>query len=163
MQSSSPIPSQTCSEPLVLIMSFLVTFVTHFPMILLITSPAQISVTYQLPLLSGINRLAKVGSAKGSTSSVHSHLARVAKESQRFVQASVLLNPFTSRSEGPQEHLVLKICSRIISPFICWYSRMAGTSSPGPNNIEPKLACCAFGCLSASCSMTCSDNTNTPP
>ena len=96
-------------------------------MILLITSSTPIGLTSPLPLSNGINRLAKIGSiVRGSTNSVHSRLARVVKESQRFMldflkdlQASILLNPFASPPEGPQEPLVLNAASRTMSPFIC--------------------------------------------
>ena len=100
-------------------------------MILLITYPTLISLTSPLPLSSGINRLAKIGSiVRVLKDSVHSRLARVAKESQRFMldvlkdlQASILLNPFASmlkgQPEGPQEPLVLNGASRTVSPFIC--------------------------------------------
>ena len=136
----------------------------------LLIEDTPIGLTSPLPLSSGINRLTKISSiVRGSTNSVHSRLARVAKESQRFMldflkdlQASILLTPFASTPEGPQEPLDLNAAYRAISPFICWY-RMAGTSSIDRNNTEPKLACCASGCLSASCSMICFDNGITPP
>ena len=128
MAASAPLfrPVHTCSGPLVSIISCFVTLVTHFAIILLTTSPTLIGRTSPLPLSSGINRLAKIGSiVAGSTSSVQSLLGSMAMASQRLVLdflkdllASTLLKPFASIPEGPPEPFVLSAASFIVSPFI---------------------------------------------
>ena len=118
-------PAQTCSEPLPSIISCLVTFVTHF----LNDSPYNLSYTDQPNVPIAFIKWNQPTSqnwlnSEGINNSVHSRLSRVAKESQGFVldflkdlQASILLIPFASTSEGPQEPLVLNAASRTISPF----------------------------------------------
>ena len=93
----------------------------------------------------------------------------VAGESHKLVfdllkdlQASIPLKPTASTPEGPQEPLVLRAASLIISPLICWYAE-SGMSSTGPNSSAPKLAFCASGCFSLSCRITSSVSGKTPP
>ena len=128
MAASAPLfrPTHTCSGPLASIISYFVTLVTHLGIILLTTSTTPIGRTSPLPLSSGINRLAKIGSiVAGSTSSIQSLLASMAMASQRLaldflkdLLASILLKPFASIPEGPPEPFFLSATSFILSPFI---------------------------------------------
>ena len=67
------------SEPLASTTSFLAAIITHFPQILLITSPTPIGLTAPSPLSSGIRRLTTRGSmVVGSMYCVHRVLIMVA-------------------------------------------------------------------------------------
>ena len=92
---------QTWSKPLYSSISCFVTFVKHFP-IILITSPTPIGLTS--PLSSGIRWLARTGSmAVGSMYSAHNQQIRAAKASHKLepdflndLLARVLWKPFVS-------------------------------------------------------------------
>ena len=104
--------------------SCFVTLVTHFPIILLITSSTPIGRTSPLSLSSGISRLANIGSiVRRSISSVHNLLVIIAKASHRFVldflndlQARILFfKPLASAPKGPPYPLVLR------TAFLHWF------------------------------------------
>ena len=145
-------PAHTCVAPLASITSCFPILETHLPINLLITSPTPIGRTSPLPLSKGIRRFDGIGSmVSGSTYSVQSLFVSIAIESHKLVldllkdlQASILLKPTASTSEGPPEPLVLRAASLIISPLICWYAE-SGMSSTGANNSAQKLLSAPLG------------------
>ena len=138
-------PAHSWSEPLASTTSFLTTLITHFPQILLKTSPTPIGLTAPSPLSSGIRRLATRGSLViGSMHCVHRVLVIVAIASHSLVddclkdlQARIFLKPFASTSDGPPAPFVLKAACLTISPLISVYTDSRYWSSIGPKSSEP--------------------------
>ena len=101
--------ARTWSKPLYSSISCFVTFVKHFP-IILITLPTPIGLTSLLPLSSGIRWLARIGSMVArSMYSAHSQQVRAVKASAHKLEpdflndllARVLWKPFVSTFRGP--------------------------------------------------------------
>ena len=164
-------PAHSWSEPLASTTSFLATIITHFPQILLITSPTPIGLTAPSPLSSGIRRLATKGSmVVGSMYCVHRVFIMVAIASHSLeddclkdLQARILLKPLASTPEGPPAPFVLKAVCLTISPLISKYTDSGNSSSIGPKSNEPSFAGCGMGCFCFSCVMTSSVSASTPP
>ena len=106
---ASGLLSSTQLEWVARIDNIFLTLITHFPQILLKTSPTPIGLTAPSPLSSGIRRLATMGSMViGSVYCVHRVLVIVAIASHSLVddclkdlQARILLKPFSSTPDGP--------------------------------------------------------------
>ena len=126
-------PAHSGSEPLASTTSFFPTLITHFPQILLKTSPTPIGLTAPSPLSSGIRRLATRGSMViGSMYCVHRVLVIVAIASHSLVddclkdlQARILLKPFASTPDRPPAPFVLKAACLTFSPLIHMYHKVA--------------------------------------
>ena len=146
------------------------TCITHFPIILRITSPTPIGRTVPSPLSREVIRFAKIASIpRGLINSVHKRRVIAAIAAHTSVtdflydfDARIRRNPFASTREGLPEHFVCTAAFHTISPFFCWYIE-SGTSWTGPKSKEPKRTSCALGCSSLSCAMTSSLKGRTPP
>ena len=111
-------PAKTWREPLASTTSGFVTIITHFPIILRITSSTPIGRTAPSPLSRGISRLAKIAwILRGSIHSVHKRLVIVAIDALRPVpdlfnnfDARILRNPFASTLEGTPRSFCPKGC-----------------------------------------------------
>ena len=160
------------SEQLASTTSLLATLITHFPQILLKTSPTPIGLTALSLLSSGIRRLAATGSmVLGSMYFVHRVLVIVAIVSRSLVddclkdlQARILLKPFASTPDRPPAvPFVIKAACLTISPLISVYTDSGYWSSKGLKSSEPNLADCRLGCFCFNCDMTLSVKASTPP
>ena len=119
-------PAHNCNDPLASTTSFFAKFITHFALILLITSPTAIGLTAPSPLSREIKRLAINASiVVGSTYCVHKVLVILAIASHSLVDdclkdlhANILLKPLASTPDGPPDPFVLKAACLTISPLI---------------------------------------------
>ena len=169
---ASGLPAHSWSEQLASTTSFLATRITHFPHILLKTSPTPIGLTALSLLSSGIRRLAATGSmVLGSIYFVHRVLVIVAIVSRSLVddclkdlQARILLKSFASTPDRPPAvPFVIKAACLTISPLISVYTDSGYWSSKGLQSSEPNLADCRLGCFCFNCDMTLSVKASTPP
>ena len=101
------------------------TCITHFPIILRITSPTPIGRTVPSPLSREVIRFAKIASiSRGLINSVHKRRVIAAIAAHTSVtdflydfDARIRRNPFASTREGLPEHFVCTDAFHTISPF----------------------------------------------
>ena len=100
-------PAQTWSQQLKSMTSGFVTCITHFPIILRITSLTPIGKTAPSPLSRGMSRFTKIASIpRGSINSVHKHRVIAATAARRSVLD--FLNDWCKNSPQPNSHQRLR-------------------------------------------------------